>query len=55
LSAQEAATRLRAHGYNKLPEAKKISLLALLFGQFKNPLIYILFFALAVSFATKGS
>lgn len=53
LSSQEASDRIRKYGYNKLPEGKKLSLLNLFFGQFKNPLIYILFFALVISFATK--
>ncbi len=34
------------------PNEKKFSTLALFFAQFKNPLIYILFFALIISFAT---
>lgn len=53
LSQNEASRRIRKYGYNKLPESKKLSLISLFFGQFKNPLIYILFFALIVSFSTK--
>jgi len=53
LSSKEASSRLNTHGLNKLPETKKFSPVALFFRQFKNPLIYILFFALVISFATK--
>ncbi len=53
LSQKESSYRIEKYGYNKLPEGKKLSLLSLFFGQFKNPLIYILFFALIISFATK--
>ena len=53
LSQKEASLRIKKYGYNKLPEAKKLSLLTLFIDQFKNPLIYILFFALIVSFSTR--
>ncbi len=53
LSRKEFLSRIKKYGYNKLPETKKLSLISLFFGQFKNPLIYILFFALIISFATK--
>lgn len=53
LSIKEASLRLSMYGYNKLPETKKFSPVALFFRQFKNPLIYILFFALIISFGTK--
>lgn len=53
LSSKEATSRLNTNGYNRLPETKKFSPVALFFRQFKNPLIYILFFALIISFATK--
>lgn len=52
LTADEAALRLEAFGYNKLPATQKLSLVTLFLGQFRNPLIYILFFALVISFAT---
>ncbi len=52
LTLEEVSRRINKYGPNKLPEGKKLSLLALFFGQFKNPLIYILFFALIISFAT---
>lgn len=53
LSKKEAASRLEKFGPNKLPEAKRFSALILFLHQFKNPLIYILFAALTISFATK--
>ena len=53
LSGKEASSRLDKFGFNKLPEAAKLSALALFLNQFKNPLIYILFAALIISFATK--
>jgi P-type Ca2+ transporter type 2C len=53
LSQKEVSHRVQKYGCNKLPESKKLSILSLFFGQFKNPLIYILFFALIISFATK--
>ena len=53
LSSKEVSHRIKKYGYNKLPQTKKFSLLTLFFEQFKNPLIYILFFALIVSFVTK--
>ncbi len=52
LTLKEASRRINKYGQNELPEGKKLSILALFFGQFKNPLIYILFFALIVSFFT---
>lgn len=52
LSKEEAKRRLERFGPNKLPEAKKFSALTLFVRQFKNPLIYILFAALVISFAT---
>lgn len=52
LSKKEAVLRLEKFGPNKLPEAKKFSVLTLFLHQFKNPLIYILFAALIISLAT---
>jgi P-type Ca2+ transporter type 2C len=52
LSIKEAALRLEKTGPNKLPEAKRFSGLTLFLHQLKNPLIYILFAALVISFAT---
>lgn len=53
LSTEEANKRLEQYGHNTLPKGRKLSAISLFFGQFKNPLIYILFFALIISFATK--
>jgi P-type Ca2+ transporter type 2C len=41
------------HGYNELPRKKSFSALGLLFSQFKNPLIYVLFAGLSISFFLK--
>ncbi len=43
---------MKKFGPNRLPEAKKFSALTLFLRQLKNPLIYILFAALIISFAT---
>ncbi|MCK4575029.1 HAD-IC family P-type ATPase, partial [candidate division WOR-3 bacterium] len=53
LSNKEVALRLQRFGTNILPEAKKLSVITLFLHQFRNPLIYILFVALIISFATK--
>lgn len=53
LSKKEAFLRLNRFGSNKLPEATKLSAVKLFLNQLKNPLIYILFVALIISFATK--
>lgn len=52
LLREEASLRLKKYGPNILPEEKKLSGIILFLHQFKNPLIYILFIALAVSFVT---
>ncbi len=49
LDKQEAILRLKKHGLNKLPVAKKKSRLRILLEQFKSPLIYILAIAGAVT------
>ena len=49
LSDVQAARRLDEHGENALPEAKKRSLTVLFLGQFRSPLIYILFVAAALA------
>jgi len=51
LSSQVVAQRLAEHGPNALPEAAKDSVLLLFLGQFKSPLIYILFVAAALAAA----
>lgn len=50
LSNKETILRLKKFGYNKLPETKKFLILTLFLRQFKNPLVYILFSALIISF-----
>lgn len=52
LTSKEALRRLKRFGANKLPENQTRSLFSLFLGQFKNPLIYILFFALVISLVT---
>ena len=49
LSDAEAVRRLGEHGENALPEADKRSLAQLFLGQFRSPLIYILFVAAALA------
>ena len=51
LTAQEAAARLRRDGPNKLTETKKKTRLSMFLAQLRDPLIYILFGAAAVSIA----
>lgn len=53
LSNEEAVLRLQKFGPNILPEAKKLFVVTLFLHQFRNPLVYILFAALIISFATK--
>lgn len=51
LTQEEAERRLQFYGQNKLPEAKKITLLQIILRQLVNPLIFILFAAAAASIA----
>lgn len=51
LTHDQAADRLRQHGPNALPEGERRALVAVLIGQFKSPLIYLLFAAAAVAVA----
>ena len=51
LSGPEAAHRLLAHGANELVEAKRVSALRMLAGQFKSLIIWLLIVAGAVSLA----
>jgi Ca2+-transporting ATPase len=51
LSSEEAAQRLTKHGANALPEPARRSLLGLFVGQFRSPLIYLLFAAAGVALA----
>lgn len=52
LDHEEAKKRLEKDGLNKLIEKKPYSALSLFIEQFKNPLIYILVFAMILSFLT---
>jgi len=49
LTSAEASERLKKFGLNKLPETKRRSPLTILAAQFKNPLIYIISVAAAIS------
>jgi len=51
LEAAEARRRLDRFGPNALPEPKRRSLLAVFLGQFKSPLIYLLFAAAGLALA----
>ena len=50
LSSTETSLRLNKFGPTTLRQAKKLSAIKLFLHQFNNPLIYILFFALVLSF-----
>jgi len=50
LEKTEASKRLKLYGFNRLPRKKALTGLTLFFGQFKNPLVFILLAALAISF-----
>ena len=51
LTAAQVLERRRQHGENRLPSAKRASVWAIFFGQFKNPLVYIILAAAAISLA----
>ncbi|MDD4103809.1 MAG: cation-translocating P-type ATPase [Bacilli bacterium] len=51
LSSEEASKRLVTHGFNRLAEKKKKSLIAVFFSQFNDPMIYILLAAALLSLA----
>jgi Ca2+-transporting ATPase len=51
LSQAEAAARLERHGPNALPETRAVTIWQRVLRQFRNPLIYILLFALALDVA----
>lgn len=53
LSSEEAISRLKQQGQNRLPEAKLISWPVILWRQFQNPFIYILLAAVAISLVVK--
>lgn len=49
----EAATRLDLYGRNVLPTSESFSAIKLFFKQFQNPLIFILLFAMVLSFVIQ--
>jgi len=50
LTEKEAQSRLKKYGLNEIKQIKKISPIKIFFEQFNNVVIYILIFALAISF-----
>jgi Ca2+-transporting ATPase len=50
LETSEIDKRLKTYGLNELPRKKALAGLSLFFGQFKNPLVFILLAALLISF-----
>ncbi len=53
LSDEEAELRLKKYGENKITESKKRSPILIFLSQFKSPIVYLLFFATALSFYFK--
>ncbi|MCE5313648.1 MAG: calcium-translocating P-type ATPase, PMCA-type [Armatimonadota bacterium] len=53
LSGAEAARRLEDYGPNEIARHERVSWIDTLVAQVKNPLVYILIIAAAISFATK--
>jgi Ca2+-transporting ATPase len=53
LPAEEAGRRLERFGPNALPEPSRRSLASIFLGQFKSPLIYLLFLAAGVALALR--
>ncbi len=51
LTTAEVEERRRQYGPNALPQGKKTSVLTIFFNQFKNPLVYIILVAAAISLA----
>ena len=51
LTTAEVEERRRQYGPNALPQGKKTSVLSIFFDQFKNPLVYIILVAAAISLA----
>ncbi|MFA4925611.1 MAG: HAD-IC family P-type ATPase, partial [Candidatus Aminicenantales bacterium] len=51
LTTAEVEERRRQYGPNALPQGKKTSVLSIFFNQFKNPLVYIILVAAAISLA----
>ncbi len=55
LTSNEARNRLSRYGANLLKPPKRSDVLTLLFGQFKSPIILILFFATGLSFFLRDT
>jgi len=55
LTQKEAEKRTKKYGENKLSEKKSLGQLAILFNQFKSPLIYILLIAGFISFLLRDN
>ena len=53
LSSEKAKEMLEQFGSNAIEEAKSLSALQILANQFKSPIVYLLFFAVAMSFWFK--
>ncbi len=53
LDIERARERLKKYGKNKLPDKENFSVLKIFSSQFKNPLVYILILAAAISLALK--
>ena len=53
LTSEKAKEMLEQFGKNAIEEAKALSILQLLANQFKSPIVYLLFFAVAMSFWFK--
>jgi P-type Ca2+ transporter type 2C len=51
LTSEEAKARIEKYGPNKLKESKKKTWIQIFFEQMKNPMIYILFAAIAITIA----
>ena len=49
LSDEEVGRRIEKYGLNQLKETKKVSALKIFIGQFQDFLVYLLFFAIAIS------
>ena len=49
LTSEQAKTRLEKNGENKLAEKKKKSVIRMFFEQMKDPMIYVLFAAIALT------
>lgn len=53
LTEKEATKRLTSFGKNILPKKKKTTFLKVFISEFKNPIVYILFITMILSFITK--